>query len=616
MSRKNKEAKAPAASLAHWTAPVGVALAVAGTALLFSRDFALAFFFPKLIVLCAGVWLASAGLAASAYRPFRTQLDAPLAALLLVMALSTAASTDRWLSLLGAEDHMFGLWVTAVLASVYWLAVRSAPGRETILLKTALVAYGLAGFYAVLQAAGLEPFAGMPVLANGRAYSTLGSPVALGELMTLALPLALYWIRARSGEAVGWACLAAIVGGLLASISRGAWLSSAVVCGIYLACEPGRPSLWKNPRRLALSGLAVLVLLAASAVTLKRRPVSAGDGGRTLIWRSAWELFKERPTLGWGVNTFALTSRLKRTAEAVRLSSVREIPGHAHDDFLHALATAGVLGLGAYLWLCAALVLAALRAVRDPERPWALALACGLLGLFLNMKVNPVPLEALAGAAFFAALLADRSSAALSGRRGSLPALAAATASLLLVGRMAAAEIAKSSAERFAAGGRYDLAARESARAVRDNPWEMSYRLDYINALAALSSRLAPPSARNEELLETALGTAREGLRLHPRHPDAHYGEGIVLLNLAYLHLSLTGALGDLEPARQSLDRSLSLDATYVPTLQARRVVAEGLADAKTAAEMTRRILLIQDAAAPMKERIQGTGADDSFTRP
>ena len=39
-----------------------------------------------------------------------------------------------------------------------------------------------------------------------------------------------------------------------------------------------------------------------------------------------------------------------------------------HDD---------TLGLAAYLWLCVMLTLAALRAARDPERPWAAALACG-----------------------------------------------------------------------------------------------------------------------------------------------------------------------------------------------------------------------------------------------
>lgn len=583
---------------------MGLALAVMGTGLFFCREFALSFSFPKLLILGAGVWLAAAGVAASPGRPLvRTSLDLPLAACLSVMALSLAGSTDRWLSLLGAENYSFGLWATAMLAALYWLTVQAASGREPLLLKLTLGAYGLVAFYAVLQAAGLELLSGMPELPSGRAYSTLGSPVALGEVMTLLLPVALYWVRSRKGELTGWVCLAALTCGLLASISRGAWLSALIACGIYLAMGSGQPRILTNPRRWALAVLACVILGLACAWTLRRRPLAPGDGGRTLIWRAAWDLFKERPLLGWGANSFSLAGRLKRTAEAVRLSSVREIPNHAHNDFLHVLATTGALGLAAYLWLCLALAFAALRAAKDPERPWAAALACGLLGLFLNMKVNPAPLEALAGAAFFAGLLADRRPNASSIPRGwSYSALAAATASALLVGRLAGAELSKRAAERLDLNGRLEPAVRERAQAVRANPWDMSYRLDYINSLAKLSSRLTPPTIRNRELLETARAAAREGVILHPRHPDAYYGEGIALLNLAFLNLSLQGALGDLEPARRALDRALALDATYVPTLQARSVIAQSQGDTATEAELARRISLIQDK--------------DSFTRP
>lgn len=576
-----------------WPAAAGLVLAVAGSVLYFSFDFALAFSYPKLLVLCAGGWLAAAGLAASSNGTFRTSLDAPLAACLLAMALSIPASADRWLGLLGSEAYSYGLWPTAVAAAVYWLTVQAACGRQISLLRLALIAYGLAGFYAALQGAGLEIFKDMPALPNGRACSTLGSPVALGVTLTLMLPLALYWIRERKSEFTGWACLAAMTGGLLASVSRGSWLSAAVACGVYLAVE-NRGRMLRNPRRLALAGLACLVLGFAFAWTLHRRPLAPGDGGRILIWRSAWDLFKERPLLGWGANSFNVTGRLKRTAEAVRLSSVMEIPVHAHNDFLHAAATTGVLGLAAYLWLCAALALAARRAVLDPERPWALALACGLLGLFINMKVNAAPIEALAGAAFFAGLLAERRPS-MAGRGWRFFGLAAATVSLILAGRLAAADFSRRSAGRFQAGRRPDLAVREYARAVRLDPWEMGVRLDYINALALLSSRMTPPSSGNAEVLETAIAAARVGVRLHPRHPDAHYGEGIALLNFAYLDLSLRGALGDLEPARLALDRALALDATYIPTLQARRAIAEAQSDAGKVDELARRIALIQD---------------------
>ena len=63
----------------------------------------------------------------------------------------------------------------------------------------------------------------------------------------------------------------------------------------------------------------------------------------------------------------------------------------------------GLAGLAAYLWLLAALGLAAWRTMSDePRRAEAAALACGLLALFIAMKFNPVPVEALSLAALFA----------------------------------------------------------------------------------------------------------------------------------------------------------------------------------------------------------------------
>jgi len=579
-------------------------VAVFGAALVFRRDFSHAFTFPKFLALGAGVWLAAAGTAASENRPVaRTSLDAPLAACALALALSAFASVDVWLSLLGTNDG--GLWGAALLIALYWLTAQAAPGREDRLLDAALLGYAIMGLYAVLQASGLDPIQGMPDLPGGRAYATVGSPVALGEDMTLFLPLALWRARSKGGAA-GWACLAAIAGGLLASISRGAWLSSAAACGVFLALEKDRFGFLKQRRRLALAVAACLMLACAGAWALSRRKMTEGDGGRAHIWRSAWELFKERPLLGWGANTFSAASRLKLTPGAVLAFSVKEVPHHAHNDLLHALATTGILGLCAYLWLWAALALSALRAARDPERPWASALACGLLGLFINMKVNPASNESLTAAVFFAGLLADRRPGAFSRRGAASLALAAATASLLVAGRFAGAEVADRQAALYAARRAFDQAARECARAVRLNPWEIRFRLEYVNALAGFSSRLTPPSARNSELLETALASAREGVRLHPRHPDAYYGEGIALLNLAYLDLSLRGKLGDLEPARVALDRALELDAHYIPTLQARRAVAQGQRDPAAEEEMTRRISMMKNRERPLSESVQG----------
>src|SRR5262249_7749757 len=132
---------------------------------------------------------------------------------------------------------------------------------------------------------------------------------------------------------------------------------------------------------------------------------------RVLIWRLSWDLFRERPLLGWGPDSLRVAAAPRKTPELVRATSTQDTPTHAHNDLLQSLATTGLVGFAAYAYLLYVGGGAAVRAWRGPERGRGVALACGLLGLFLDVKFNPAPIEVLACAAFFAGLLTSPSDA-------------------------------------------------------------------------------------------------------------------------------------------------------------------------------------------------------------
>lgn len=119
--------------------------------------------------------------------------------------------------------------------------------------------------------------------------------------------------------------------------------------------------------RMFASGIAALFVLGALAVSFVKviqtrlmalvnwqQDVSVVT--RFKMWQTAWDLFKEHPLLGVGVNRFPHVV----VPEAL-------VPGHqgyldhAHSNYFHMLATTGIIGFASFLWLTLASLVLALR---------------------------------------------------------------------------------------------------------------------------------------------------------------------------------------------------------------------------------------------------------------
>ncbi len=104
------------------------------------------------------------------------------------------------------------------------------------------------------------------------------------------------------------------------------------------------------------------VLGGANPIAVRLREiVSPGAGtGRTRveIWRTALAAWRARPWIGNGPDTLAMLFTLYQTPEYWRYEWLG-LAGHAHDIYLHVLATRGVLGLAAGAACAATLAMAA-----------------------------------------------------------------------------------------------------------------------------------------------------------------------------------------------------------------------------------------------------------------
>lgn len=538
---------------------------------------------PRLAALALTAALAWAALWA---RPEhrRTPLDAPLLGFLSALLASLAVSPDPYLGVVGMYSlHAYGLAGFALCAAAYLACAWSdEPENPDRLLLVALWAAVAAAAYGLLQKAGLELFAGVRASGSGRLIGPQGDPVPFGACLLLFIPVAAHFWRdpSPSRRAAGGIGGALVAAALVLTVSRGAWLGAAAGLSVYLCLAVAGAS-----RRRWLLFIAAAAVSAAVAAAFLRPTAKASDSARWALWESVARSIPRHPLLGEGPDTIQAIVRRERTDGFIRALGPSKSQVSAHNDVLQIAATMGLAGLAAYLWLLFGAWRGVSEALKDPRRRSATAAIAGALaGLFVQAKVNPVPLGAMVLAALFLGLCAR--GAPRAGRAAAFKAAAAAAcAAVLILGLwLCRADREFLWARSYEAAGRPAPALKAYRAAVRLNPWEFHYRLNAGRYMAALA--VANPNAEIRlALLEEAVVLGRDGARRRPAIADGYAMHGTYLL-LAGAH----GAPPRLDESAAALDAALERDPLLPALVENRFKIAEAVGDAGRAGELRSRL--------------------------
>ena len=132
---------------------------------------------------------------------------------------------------------------------------------------------------------------------------------------------------------------------ILATMTRTVWLAFAgCVFAVFLR-GGGRQRRLVWILLAACAGLAVVLSSNALTQDLRDRLEERGPiDYRQAVYNGGWEMFLERPWLGWGFHQ--MPSELPRHVSGYRLKVL-----YPHNTYLELLVEHGVLGLGLYLWL-------------------------------------------------------------------------------------------------------------------------------------------------------------------------------------------------------------------------------------------------------------------------
>lgn len=170
------------------------------------------------------------------------------------------------------------------------------------------------------------------------------NPSQLGGFIACFLPLIVAeWLERRRSVYYGWTILPMLYA-LALSDSRAAWLACAVGVAYVLWPKWGKRVRW---------GIFILICLVGAGLFFYK-PLSAM--GRLYVWRICWDMVRDNPLLGGGLDSFARRYMLCQAdyfhqhpdAAFGRLATVVTTP---YNEFVHVLVELGVVGVVLSLWI-------------------------------------------------------------------------------------------------------------------------------------------------------------------------------------------------------------------------------------------------------------------------
>lgn len=253
------------------------------------------------------------------------------------------------LSALFSGDIMYGLnrwadmWIWRFMPFIVVIFLLNNYVDAKKVMITAFIGITVTSVYAVYQ--GLS---GM-----SRANGFYGHPMTLGGWLCIFLPLLLIeFFEKKLLKQYHWlAGLAFCIcsAGLVFNATRGAWLAVGIVCGLLLIYY-----MLKSKRNMVIGALFIILIsvLLVNNTKFMHRLDTIDDFNkyqsnteRILIWKSAWNMFKDYPILGVGLGQYTENYQKKYISPQAKEPNLT----HAHNNFIQMLAENGIVGFGGFI---------------------------------------------------------------------------------------------------------------------------------------------------------------------------------------------------------------------------------------------------------------------------
>ena len=301
-----------------------------------------------------------------------TPLDIPIVALLIVTILSSIFSMHQRIS----------LWSIILLLNyltIYYLVIHTINTRSQLRNLTYVIIAVAASLsiFGLMTKLGDNPFPWYDYshLKRGTdvVSSTYVNPNHFAGYLEMVLPLALgmFLLGFRGGKLILLSYLTLILlTGLLISLSRGGWVSTAMSLAFMASALLVSPFFEKKKLLLSCIGGSLLIAL----IVLPNRPVveeiltvseKAEDvslSSRVSVWRSTVAMTLDRPFFGTGPGTYTIVFTQYQPPGMIGRYTM------AHSDYLHFIAETGLALMAIVIWMIVVFFRKGFSKLKNPSR--------------------------------------------------------------------------------------------------------------------------------------------------------------------------------------------------------------------------------------------------------
>jgi len=302
----------------------------------------------------------------------KTSLNIVFLIFLFSQVISTITSIDPHTSLFGYYSRLNGGLLSLISYFLLFTILPIYIHRHFTqkIIFTSLISGFFVASYGILEHFGINDHLWVQDV-RSRVFSTLGQPNWLAAYLAILIPLALYQLHTSPST------LKKILYSLLVFIFYLCLLFTKSKSGIFAAISSIslfyllyfiRQKSKILPRLIPIFILFVSLSLtinnpikdfvvpqkidiANSTQEIDNLNITPSGEIRQIVWRGAFDLWRQNPLFGTGTETFAYSYYWTRPQEHNLTSEWDFLYNKAHNEYLNFLATTGIFGLGSYLLL-------------------------------------------------------------------------------------------------------------------------------------------------------------------------------------------------------------------------------------------------------------------------
>jgi O-antigen ligase len=294
----------------------------------------------------------------------KTKLDLPLILFTLVLAISLFISKTKTISF-----QEFIIFFSYIL--IFFLITNNLDRKADFnsFIHLFFIISSLVSIYTIMQYYGFDPY-----LSDLHSLtSTIGQKNWISNYLAMIFPVAFSYFlleQSKKNKILYFVLLAVLYTTLMICQSRGIWISISitVILAIYIIFKFKFYEIFKTNKKwlfLLLTTFLIITIIYStdnplnkSAITVPQRAISTFDeqdpsiNTRLLIWKTNFEMIKDKPILGSGIGTFKMNyldyqaEFLKKNPGYIKYSGK---VGEAHNEYLQIWAELGLIGLGLFL---------------------------------------------------------------------------------------------------------------------------------------------------------------------------------------------------------------------------------------------------------------------------